>query len=126
MLLHFVGFLVLLSSAGFSYTAKFPTNNRSTFVFGHVVVRKHRKTSNNDSSTILSQSYRSATLRSLYEVKSGDVVWVGHAQTALTQWSFSVATPSSFNQLRARDRCGVKINREQEKKQLACTQNPGM
>jgi hypothetical protein len=39
MLVHFVGFLVHMFSAGFSYTAKFPTNNRSTFVFEHVAVR---------------------------------------------------------------------------------------
>jgi hypothetical protein len=53
MLVFSVGFLVLMFSAGFSYTAKFPTNNRSTFVFGHVVVRKRSTTSNNDSSTLL-------------------------------------------------------------------------
>jgi hypothetical protein len=53
MFVHFVRFLVFMFSAGFSYTAKFPTNNRLTFDFGHVVVRKHSKTSNNDSSTIL-------------------------------------------------------------------------
>jgi hypothetical protein len=108
MLVHFMGFLVLLFSAGFSYHAKFPTNNRLTFDFGHVVVRKHSRKANNDNSTTLSQSYRSAALRSFYEVKIGDVFWVGHAQTAATQWSCSVSTPSSFNQFHARDRCGVR------------------